>query len=66
MNKYFFLLMGIIWEAVVGRSTLVGQHPMKSLFPVCPLVCQSGRLRLSLSFLKIRLLVFSDIQHDGT
>ena len=37
-----------------GRSTLVGQRPMKSLSPVCLSICPSP------SFLKIGLLVFDD------
>ena len=48
----------------VGRSTLVGQRPMKSLSSVCQSICPS--LRPLLSYLKIRLLVFSDILHDDS
>ena len=44
----------------VGRSTLVGQRPMKSLSSVCPSV------RPSLSFLKIGSLVSFDILHDDS
>ena len=44
----------------VGRSTLVGQRPMKSLSSVCPSV------HPSLSFLKIGSLVLSDIVHDDS
>ena len=40
----------------IGRSTLVGQHPMKSLSSVCP----------PLIFLKIGSLVFSDIVHNDS
>ena len=57
---------------------LIGQHPLKSLLSVClsfcPLVCPSANpptrqsthpsVCPSLSFLKIGLLVFSDIVHD--
>ena len=52
----------------VGRSTLVGQRLMKSLSPVCPSVCPSVRssVHLSLNFLKIGSLVFSDIIHDDS
>ena len=48
----------------VGRSTLVGQRPMKSLRSVCLSVCPS--IRPSLSSLKIWSLVFSDIVHDDS
>ena len=44
----------------VHISALVGERPMKSLLSVCRSV------RLSLSFLKIGSLVFSDIVHDGS
>ena len=47
---------------IFGRSTLVRQHPMKSLC-TCPSV--DLLLRPSLSFLKIRSLVFSTV-HDGS
>ena len=41
---------------LIGRSTLVGQRPRKSLLSVCP----------SLIFLKIGSLVFSDnVHHDS-
>ena len=45
---------------IFRRSTLVGQHPIKSLLFVCPSV------RLSLSFLKFGSLVFSDIVLDDS
>ena len=48
----------------VGRSTLVGQRPMKSLRSVCLSVCPS--IRPSLSSLKIVSLIFSDIVHDDS
>ena len=47
---------------IFGCSTLVRQHPMKSLC-TCPSV--DLLLRPSLSFLKIRSLVFSTV-HDGS
>ena len=48
----------------IGRSTLVGHRPMKSLLSVCPSVYSS--VRPLLSFLKIGSLVFSDIIHDDS
>ena len=45
---------------IIGRSTLVGQRPMKSLSSVYQSV------RLPLSFLKIRSLVFPDTVHDDS
>ena len=44
----------------IGRSTLVGQRPMKSLSSVCPSV------RPSLNFPKIISLAFSDILRDDS
>ena len=44
----------------VGRLTVVGQRPMKSLASVCLSV------RPSRDFLKIGSLVFSDIVHDDS
>ena len=44
------------WYDLVGHSTLVGQHPVKSLSSV----------RRSLRFLNIGSLVFSDIVHDDS
>ena len=55
-----------------GCSTLVGQHPMKSLSSICLSVrhCLSGHLSLSvhpsLGFLKIGSLVFSYNVHDDS
>ena len=46
----------------IGRSTLVGQSPMKSLSSICLSVRPS--VRPSLSFLKIGSLDCSDIVHD--
>ena len=43
-----------------GRSTLVGQRPMKSRSSVCPSVLSSIR------FVKIGSLDFSDFVHDGS
>ena len=60
-----------IWEThliikpdIIERSTLVGQRPIKSLvrLSVCLFVCPS--VHLSLTFLKLGPLVFSDIVHD--
>ena len=51
---YFWLNQGYI-----GRSTLVGQHPMKSLLCCLSTVCARRSVRCpSLSFLKIEILVF--------
>ena len=47
-------------ELVFGRSTLVGQDPMKPLSSFCLFA------HLSLSFLKIGSLVFSGIVHDNS
>ena len=52
-RKWFLVKFFILKH--VGRSTLVWQRPMKSLL-----------LMNSLSFLKIRSLVFSDILHDDS
>ena len=61
------------WSSIsVGRLTLVGQRPMKLLSSVSPSVRLSVRpsirpsVHLSLSFLKIEPLVFSDIVHDDS
>ena len=48
----------------IGRSTLVGQRPMKSLSSVCVSVRPS--IRPAISFLKIGSLVFSDIVRDDS
>ena len=57
-----------MYSDTIGRPTLVGQGPMKSLSSVCPSVCLSVRssIRPSLDFLKIGSLVFSDILHDDS
>ena len=53
---------------IIGRSTLVGQRPMKSLSSVCPSVPLSVPQSVppSLSFLKIGSLVFAEIVHDDS
>ena len=57
--------MNTIFPLDVGRSTLVGHRPMKSLLSVRPSVrCTS--VCPSLSFLKIGPLDFSDIVHDDS
>ena len=51
-----------------GRSTSLGQRPMKSLWFVCSLFVRPSvrpSVRLS-SFLKIESLVFFDIVHDDS
>ena len=48
----------------VGRSTSVGQRPMKCLSSVCPSVRPS--VHPSVNFLKIGSLVFSDTLHDDS
>ena len=52
----------------VGRSTLVGRRPMKSLLSVCESVSPSvsPSARPSQSFPKIGSLVTSDIVHDDS
>ena len=47
-----------------GRLRLVGQCPMKSLSSVYLSLCLT--VRLSLNFLKIGSLVFSDVVHDDS
>ena len=63
-NYQIIMVMVTFCYIYVGRSTLVGQRPMKSLSSVCLSICPS--LRPLLSYLKIRLLVFSDILHDNS
>ena len=48
----------------IGRSTLVGQHPLKLFSSVCLSVLVS--VRPSLNVFKIGSLVFSDIVHDDS
>ena len=51
-----------LYRSYFGHSTLVGQRLMKLFTSVCPSVAT----RPSLSFLKIGLLVFSDILHGDS
>ena len=55
-----FLKIKLNCDFHVGRSSLVGQRPMKSFSSVRPSV------RPSLNFLKIISLFFSDIVHDDS
>ena len=48
----------------IGRSTIVGQRPLKSLLSACLSICPS--VCPSLNFLKTRPLVFSDIVHGDS
>ena len=50
----------------IGRSTLVGQRPMKSLSSICLCLPVCPTVRPFLSFLKMVSLVSSDIVHDNS
>ena len=62
-NRFFIFFISFFLFNI-GCLTLVGQRPMKSLSSVCPSVRPS--VCPSLSFLKIRSLVVSDILHDDS
>ena len=64
-------LLAVLKNVSIGQSTLVGQHPMKSLSSICPSVPLllglffHPSVRLSVTkFSKIESLVFSDIMDD--
>ena len=60
LKWYFVRWESILW--VVSYYLQSFGHSMESLLSVCPPVCPS--IHLSLSFLKIGLVGFSDIAHD--
>ena len=60
LYQYPIFLWHLEFFYFIGRSTLVGQRPMKTLSSVNPSV------RPSLSFLKIGSLVFFDIVHHDS